>query len=302
MEQERLEACQEALQYRFREPFWLQKALSHSSNRSDLGLSNERMEFLGDAILGMVVSDYLFTKYPEADEGELTAVKSIVVSQRTLADHSRQIGLDKFLSVGRGMSGVRRLPNSVVANVFEAIVAGIYLDRGIDAVREFILRNLDADIEEAERTKHETNYKSLLQQLAQRELACTPTYRVVEEAGPDHAKSFRVVTILRDVEYGTGWGRNKKEAEQRSAKESLDLLRAQLDAIKPPAAEAPEGPPAAPEPAQDAAPEPAPAACAAPPVAAPEPAPEACSQTPPETSAEPCPPSLTGEAPSPEST
>jgi len=337
MDQERLEACQEALQYRFREPFWLQKALSHSSNRSDLGLSNERMEFLGDAILGMAVSEYLFSKYPEADEGELTAVKSIVVSQRTLADHGRVIGLDKFLSVGRGMSGVRRLPNSVVANVFEAIVAGIYLDRGIDAAREFILRTLGADIEEAERTKHETNYKSLLQQLAQRELACTPTYRVVEEAGPDHAKSFRVVTVLRDVEYGTGWGRNKKEAEQHSARESLDLLRAQLAATRPPVPEAaverpaaPEAPPdarteAAPEPPPDtgaaaaaeplpgvageaaaepppaaageAVPEPVPAPSDAAPVANPEPAPDLDPPAPPP---EPPPPSPMGDAPSPE--
>jgi len=262
MEQERLEACQEALRYRFREPFWLQKALSHSSNRGDLGLSNERMEFLGDAILGMVVSEHLFSKYPEAPEGELTAVKSVVVSQRTLADHSRQLGLDKFLSVGRGMSGARRLPNSVVANVLEAVIAAIYLDRGLEAAREFILQDLGAEIEEAERTKHETNYKSLLQQLAQRELACTPTYRVVEEAGPDHAKSFRVVTVLKDVEYGTGWGRNKKEAEQESAKVSLDLLKAQLEAAKaesgppseaeslPSAEAAEEGPP---EPPADAA-------------------------------------------------
>jgi len=241
MEQERVEACQEALGHRFKEPFWLEKALTHSSNRSDLGLSNERMEFLGDAILGIVVSEHLFHKYSESPEGELTAIKSIVVSQRTLAQHSRELQLDKFLSVGRGMSGARRLPNSVVANVFEAIIAAIYLDQGLEAARGFVLRCLDSEIEEAERTKHETNYKSLLQQLAQRELGCTPTYRVIQEAGPDHAKSFRVVTVIRDVDYGTGWGRNKKEAEQRSAKESLALLKAQVAAAKPPA-EAPAEP------------------------------------------------------------
>jgi ribonuclease-3 len=230
MEQDRLDACQEAIGYRFREPFWLQKALTHSSNRSDLGLSNERMEFLGDAILGMVISEYLFHKYQDQTEGELTATKSIVVSQRSLAAHSRGLGLDKFLSVGRGMSEARRLPSSVVANVFEALVAAIFLDRGLEPAREFVLRNLEPEIEEAERTKEEKNCKSQLQQMAQRELAATPTYRVIEEAGPDHAKSFRVVTVINDVEYGTGWGRNKKEAEQRSAKESLALLRRQLRA------------------------------------------------------------------------
>lgn len=230
MEQDRLEACQEAIGYRFKEPFWLHKALTHSSNRNDLGLSNERMEFLGDAILGMVVSEYLFAQYRDHAEGELTAIKSIVVSQRSLAAHSRVLGLDQFLSVGRGMSEAKRLPNSVVANVFEAIVAAVYLDRGLEPAREFVLRTLAETIVEAERTKHDRNCKSQLQQLAQRELSCTPTYRVIEEAGPDHAKSFRVVTIIDDTEYGTGWGRNKKEAEQRSAKESLAMLDDQLKA------------------------------------------------------------------------
>jgi len=229
MEQDRLEACQEAIGYQFREPFWLQKALTHSSNRSDQGLSNERMEFLGDAILGMVISEHLFHRYQGFSEGELTAIKSVVVCQRTLARHSRLLGFDKHLSVGRGMSDARRLPNSVVANVFEAIVAAIYLDGGIEPARQFMFRNLADDVEEAERTKHETNYKSLLQQIVQRELGCTPLYRVIEEAGPDHAKSFRVVTVINDIEYGTGWGRNKKEAEQRSAKESIALVKEQLD-------------------------------------------------------------------------
>lgn len=238
MEQDRLEACQEAIGYRFGEPFWLQKALTHSSNRSDAGLSNERMEFLGDAILGMIVSEYLFEKYRGYTEGELTAIKSIVVSRRALVRHSRALGLDRFLSVGRGMGDADRLPSSVVANVFEAVVAAIYLDRGLGAARQFVLANLQDDIDDAEQTKHQKNYKSLLQQFSQRELACTPVYRVMEEAGPDHAKSFRVVTIIDDTEYGTGWGRNKKEAEQRSAKESLAILRAQCrdDAAQHPAA------------------------------------------------------------------
>ena len=231
MEQERIDGCQEAIACQFRDPFWLQKALTHSSNRSDLGLSNERMEFLGDAILGMVVSEHLFSTYSGHAEGELTAIKSVVVSQRTLARHGRELGLDKFLSVGRGMSKGRRLPNSVVANVFEAVIAAVYLDQGLDAARQFVLSNLQGEIEDAEHTKHSKNFKSLLQQLAQRELGCTPCYRVIEESGPDHAKSFRVVTMVNEVEYGTGWGRNKKEAEQHSARESLALLKAQAKSV-----------------------------------------------------------------------
>lgn len=259
MEQDRIAACQEAVGHQFREPAWLEKALTHSSNRSDLGLSNERMEFLGDAILGMVVSEYLFHTYQGHPEGELTAVKSIVVSERTLARQSRALRLDQFLSVGRGMSHGRRLPNSVVANVFEALVAAVYLDQGLEAARAFVLRNLEREIHEAERTKQVKNCKSALQQLVQRKRGCTPTYTVIEESGPDHAKSFRVVTLIEGVEYGTGWGRNKKEAEQHSARETLALVKALWN------------PPAQGQAAGEAKPEPQPEARAEP---QPEPRPE----------------------------
>ena len=254
MEQDRIAACQEAIAVSFNDPAWLDKALTHSSNRSDLGLSNERMEFLGDAILGMVVSEYLFTTYTGHTEGELTAVKSIVVSQRILARQSRALGLDRFLSVGRGMSQGRRLPNSVVANVFEALVAAIYLDQGLEATRAFLLRTLQAEIQDAEQTKQHKNFKSVLQQLVQRKRGCTPTYRVIEESGPDHAKSFRIVTVIEGVEHGTGWGRNKKEAEQHSARETLALVKAEWEARDDaPPREAPQPPPEPPIPEVPAA-------------------------------------------------
>ncbi|MBM4032998.1 MAG: ribonuclease III [Planctomycetes bacterium] len=282
MEQDRIAACQEAIGYKFQDAAWLDKALTHSSNRSDLGLSNERMEFLGDAILGMVVSEYLFNTYTGHTEGELTAVKSIVVSQRILARQSRALQLDKFLSVGRGMSQGRRLPNSVVANVLEALIAGIYLDGGLEAARKFVLRNLDSEIRDAEHTKQHKNFKSVLQQLVQRKRACTPVYRVIEESGPDHAKSFRVVTVVDGAEYGTGWGRNKKEAEQQSARETLALVKAQWGsgeaaaatppAQQPPAEQQEPVPPQEPAAEQAMAPEPAPVP-APEPVAHPEPAP-----------------------------
>ncbi len=225
MDEQQLEACQHAIGYRFRDPDLLVQALTHSSNKPQRGTSNERLEFLGDAILGMVVSEHLFATYQRHTEGELTTIKSVVVSQRTLARQGRQLGLDEFLSVGRGMDRGRRLPNSVVANVLEALIAAIYLDRGFEAARRFILRVLGSEIERAEEHKHKKNFKSLLQQLAQRECGCTPVYRVIEQSGPDHAKSFRVVTSISGVEYGTGWGRNKKEAEQHSARESLALVK-----------------------------------------------------------------------------
>ncbi len=266
MEQDRIAACQVAIGCQFNDPAWLDKALTHSSNRSDLGLSNERMEFLGDAILGMVVSEYLFNAYQGHTEGELTAVKSIVVSQRTLARLSRALRLDEFLSVGRGMSRGRRLPNSVVANVYEALVAAIFLDRGIQAAREFLLRNLVTEIHEAEQTKQHKNFKSVLQQLVQRKRGCTPIYRVIEESGPDHAKSFRVVTVIDGAEYGTGWGRNKKEAEQHAARETLALVKVQWDKAEAGVAEPPAQPAAPTEPSQEPLPQPvAPTQPAAPP-------------------------------------
>jgi len=245
MDADRIAACEEAIGYHFGNPAWLEKALTHSSNRSEMGLSNERMEFLGDAILGMIISEYLFRKYRQYTEGELTAVKSLVVSRRTLARRSRALRLDTFLSVGRGMSKARRLPNSVVANVFEALVAAIYLDRGMAAARAFVLRNLEDEILEDERTKLHRNFKSVLQQLVQRKRGSTPAYRVLEESGPDHAKSFRVVTLIDGKEYGTGWGRNKKDAEQHAARETLALLKAEWNLCD----EAPpDGPPDTPQP------------------------------------------------------
>lgn len=243
MEQDRLAACQEAIGYQFNDTAWLDKALTHSSNRSDLGLSNERMEFLGDAALGLVVSEYLFNTYKGHTEGELTAVKSIVVSERILARRGRALGLDGFLSVGRGMSRGRRLPNSVVANVFEALIAAVFLDGGLEAARDFVLRHLEGEILDAEQTKQHKNSKSVLQQLVQRKRGCTPVYRVIEESGPDHAKSFRIVTLIDGVEYGSGWGRNKKEAEQHAARETLALVRAQWGKAEKKAEDAVQAPP-----------------------------------------------------------
>ena len=217
MEQTILENCEKRIGYSFKDYFWLKKALTHSSNKGDDRPSNERLEFLGDAVLGMVTSDYLFAHLKDRSEGELTRIKSVVVSRVTLARRSADIGLSEFMSVGKGMLGSGRLPVSVMANVMEAVIGAIYIDGGLEPAREFILDVLIEDIRGAVRNQDRVNFKSLLQQYAQREFASAPTYEVIGDAGPDHEKTFHVVTVIGRQRFERAWGRSKKEAEQRAA-------------------------------------------------------------------------------------
>lgn len=220
----KLERCQKIIGYEFRDIGILLSALTHSSVASTRTQSNERMEFLGDSILGMIVCENLFRKYPEYLEGELTKIKSIVVSRRVCAKISRQLALDECLIVGRGMLK-SAMPRSLMSDVFEAIVAAIYLDGGIEAASRFIMEHLEPEIRLAADGHHGGNYKSSLQQVAQRELKGTPVYRLVNEFGPDHSKQFCVAAEIAGKRYTPAWGRNKKEAEQRAAGNALAELR-----------------------------------------------------------------------------
>lgn len=220
----KLSECQRRIQYTFRNPAWLVKGLTHPSNKFEDGRSNERLEFLGDAILGMVISEHLFETFNDRQEGHLTYIKSVVVSRSTLARRSHALGLDRFVSVGKGMLDGSPLPDSVLANVFEAIIAAVYIDGGLPEARRFVLDNLGEEIARVEAEEHDRNYKSILQQYAQRELNCTPTYRVIGHSGPDHQRSFQVVTVIDGATYESAWGRSKKEAEQRSAELTYDRL------------------------------------------------------------------------------
>jgi ribonuclease-3 len=220
----KLSECQRRLEYTFQSIGWLEKALTHPSNKFDDGRSNERLEFLGDAILGMVISEHLFETFDERPEGHLTFIKSIVVSKPALARRSKSLGLDQFVSVGKGMIESGVLPESVLANVLEAIIAAIYIDGGLPEARRFVLQNLAEEIARVEAEEHERNYKSILQQYAQRELNSTPTYRVIGHSGPDHQRSFQVVTVINGKTYESAWGQSKKEAEQRSAELTYDKL------------------------------------------------------------------------------
>ena len=214
--------CEIRIDYEFVDRNLLQAALTHASGADHRLASNERMEFLGDAILGFVVCDVLFRQYPDYLEGDLTKIKSVVVSRQTCAKISSNLGLQEFLIVGRGMAA--SVPHSLMADVFESIVAAVYLDGGIGAAREFVERHLLPEIDLAAAGDAAGNYKSVLQQLAQREFGSTPNYQLLDEKGPDHAKCFQVAAQVGGQKYPPAWGRNKKEAEQRAACNALSEL------------------------------------------------------------------------------
>jgi ribonuclease-3 len=217
--------CQRRLGYEFRDPSLLVAALTHASGAQHRLASNERLEFLGDAILGFIVCDNLYRLFPESLEGDLTRIKSVVVSRETCSRISEQLQLIDFLIVGKGLSVNRPVPTSVLSDLFESVVAAMYLDCGLECVRGLVERMLEPEIIKVASGESGSNHKSLLQQLAQRDFGITPTYEVVEEAGPDHSKSFHVSAQIGTRRYAPAWGRNKKEAEQRAASNALAELR-----------------------------------------------------------------------------
>lgn len=218
------ERCERRIGYTFRDKSLLLSAMTHASGAQHRLASNERLEFLGDAILGAVVCELLFTLYPDYLEGDLTKIKSVVVSRQTCAKISEGLGLQEFLVLGKGMTTHPTVPPSVLADVFESLVAAIYLDGGDAGSRDFIHRYMGPEIELAAAGELGGNYKSLLQQLAQRENGSTPTYQLLDEKGPDHSKCFKVAAQISRTRYQPAWGRNKKEAEQRAARNALAEL------------------------------------------------------------------------------
>jgi ribonuclease-3 len=220
----KLALCEERIGHRFRNRELLKSALTHASGADHRLASNERLEFLGDAILGAVVCKQLFDQFPRHLEGDLTKIKSVVVSRQTCAKISDSLGLQEFLILGKGMASSATLPASLLADVFESLVAAIFLDDGDQAAANFVLHHLGPEINLAAKGESGGNYKSLLQQLVQRELGTTPTYTLLDEKGPDHSKCFQVAAQICSKKYPSAWGRNKKEAEQRAARNALAEL------------------------------------------------------------------------------
>jgi len=212
-----LDLCQQTIGYRFKDIDLLKISLVHASVADHRRQSNERLEFLGDAILGMVICHELYLRFPEYLEGQLTKIKSMLVSRRTCARIADRLDLVQFLRVGKGMGAMRKLPLSCRAAALESIIGAIFEDGGHKPAREFILHHFAELLDQADADAHQENYKSMLQQHAQQFLGNTPSYDVLDEKGPDHSKCFEVAVALGAQRFPSAWGTSKKEAEQTAA-------------------------------------------------------------------------------------
>ena len=217
------------LNYTFRDPGLLGEALSHSSYANEhrsAGLrSNERLEFLGDSVLGFVTAEFLFLQHPDLPEGDLTRIRAALVCEQSLYEVARKLDLGRYLKLGRGEeAGGGRERTSILADATEAVFAAVYLDGGIGAASTLIHRVLlDAEKEEVVEERRR-DYKTALQELVQRQADQVLTYRMIGEEGPDHDKTFLAEVLLNGTQVGTGSGHSKKEAEQSAAKAALATM------------------------------------------------------------------------------
>ena len=222
--------------YVFRRPELRRQALTHKSflneQAGEAGSDNERLELLGDAVLSLVITEYLVSQFPSLHEGDLSKLRAGLVSEPCLAAGARRIDLGRFLRLGRGEEMSRgREKTSILADALEAMAAAIYLDGGLEASRSFLLRVLEEDLEKLEqRGSHEgADYKTRLQELCQRQFDELPDYRVTAESGPDHDKRFEVELRVKGRVLGGGMGKTKKAAEQAAAKVALQRLEQDPD-------------------------------------------------------------------------
>lgn len=221
---ENLDHVQTIIGHRFADPGLLVRALTHASVAGSRQESNERMEFLGDSVLGLVCCEMIFSMYPSLLEGEMTKIKSTVVSRQTCAVIARELGLHKHLLLGKGMQTQRELPQSLAAAAVESVVAALYLDGGLSAARAFLEPQLEPMIRRAAASGHQENFKSVLQQHSQQTFGESPVYVVLDEKGPDHAKCFEIAVEIAGRRYPACWGASKKQAEQQAALNALNEL------------------------------------------------------------------------------
>ena len=223
------EELQQRIDYRFRDRGLLEHALTHKSRAAEDAsggvADNESLEFLGDAVLGLVVADALYRRYPQYTEGQKSKIKAAVVSTQSLARHAERLNLGEHLILGRGEEKTGgRQKQALLADGYEAIIAAIYLDGGIDAASAFLLRELNDALDAASTPGSVQDYKSALQEQVQGMGLPLPEYRLSGEAGPDHRKTFIVDVVVGGRVLGTASGRAKKEAEQEAARQALDAL------------------------------------------------------------------------------
>jgi ribonuclease-3 len=221
MEQEILDQIEQVVGYQFSDRKLLAEAFMHASAVDKRTLSNERLEFLGDSVLALVICKTIFERSPDNLEGDLTKMKSMLVSRGTCAQVARHLNLHKFLKVGKGMAGSQSLTHSLAAGLLEALIAAIYLDGGFEPAETFILKNFDSIIQKASVEQAQGNFKSILQQFVQQHFNTTPTYELLDEKGPDHNKCFEIQVVINQRHFPSAWGNNKKEAEQKAALNAL---------------------------------------------------------------------------------
>jgi ribonuclease III len=221
MDQDTLQQVEQILAHQFTDASLLIKAFTHSSSVDSRLDSNERLEFLGDAVLSIVICQALFEKFERYGEGELTKMKSMLVSRGTCAYVARHLGLPRFLIVGKGMVSHKAFPTSLAAGLLEAVIAAVYLDGSFEQARDFILHNFATLIEQIDTEEAHGNYKSLLQQHAQELFSMAPVYVLLDEKGPDHNKCFESEVVIDQRHFPSAWGANKKEAEQKAAYNAL---------------------------------------------------------------------------------
>lgn len=222
-----LEELENNLDIKFINTELLKHALIHRSflnenHTEDLG-NNERLEFLGDAVLELITTEYLYLKYPDRAEGELTSFRSAIVKTSSLGETAQQLGIGKFIFMSKGeevTGGRERL--YILANTFEAILGAIYLDQGYDKAKWFVTKKLLPKMDDIIKNRLDIDPKSKLQELSQEVLNYTPIYELISSEGPDHNKNFNMAVKIREKVFGEGRGKSKQEAEQNAAQEALD--------------------------------------------------------------------------------
>ena len=213
--------------YTFKEKSLLSNALTHSSYANEKRIaSNERLEFLGDSVLGVVISEYIYKRLNGINEGDLSKLRASIVCETSLFKAAKRIGLDEALRLGNGeeQTGGRKRP-SIVSDAFEAVIAAIYLDDGLETAREWVLSHTETDIEEAISGKRNNDYKTTLQEKIQKSHIGEVSYELIRESGLDHNKTFVMGVYVNNEKLGEGEGQSKKEAQQQAAKYALENMK-----------------------------------------------------------------------------
>ncbi len=221
---DRLQEFQKKLGYNFKSVELLKEALTHKSYKSPV--NNERLEFLGDAVLDLIVGEYLFKKFPKAHEGELSKLRASLVNEEGFAKLANRLGIGNYIYISQAEeNNDGRTKPSLLSNAFEAVMGAIYLESGLEKVRKLVLELLEKVYPKIDMDSLFKDYKTTLQELTQARFGVTPTYKLLHSSGPDHKKEFEVAVTLHDKTIATAKGRSKKAAQQEAAKKALEILK-----------------------------------------------------------------------------